>query len=265
MKSLLFVTMFLLASFAHAQESSTSSASFDPVQYETTMRALLEKSNEPGAARGRIGLEFADRYNVIVKQYPDNVQQIETITKSVADEYGLTYEIEKGIITTARFASISSKKVQPTIPNENKTTVPEEVKMDEPSIPDVNNTAVPQEIFKVVEQMPRFPGCEDLDGNNEEKMDCSQKLMLDYIYRNVQYPAEAKAAGIEGRVVVQFIIERNGELTDVRIARDIGYGCGEEAVRVVNLMNSMDEKWIPGKQRGKPVRVQFTLPIQFKL
>lgn len=243
----------------------TSSASFDPVQYEMTMRALLEKANEPGAPRGRIGLDFADHYNAVVKRFPDKIQQIETITKSVADKYGLTYEIEKGIITTARFVSTASKTVEPSIPNKNTTAVPQENKMEESSTPDANNTVVPQEIFKVVEQMPRFPGCEDIDGNNEEKMDCSQKLMLEYIYRNLQYPEEAKAAGVEGRVVVQFIIERNGELTDVKIARDIGYGCGEEAVRVVNLMNSMDEKWIPGMQRGKPVRVQFTLPVQFKL
>jgi protein TonB len=89
--------------------------------------------------------------------------------------------------------------------------------------------------------------------------------MLEYIYNNLKYPDEAKIAGIEGRVVVQFIVERNGELTDVKAARDIGYGCGEEAMRIVNSMNTMDKKWTPGKQRGKPVRVQFTLPIQFKL
>ena len=122
-----------------------------------------------------------------------------------------------------------------------------------------------EEIFKVVEQMPRFPGCEDIGGSNQEKYDCAQKEMLNYIYKNVKYPAIARENGIQGRVVVQFVVEKDGTITDARVVRDIGAGCGEEALRVVNSMNSMPQKWTPGKQRGKAVRVQFTLPVSFKL
>jgi protein TonB len=64
---------------------------------------------------------------------------------------------------------------------------------------------------------------------------------------------------------VQFVVEKDGKITDANVVRDIGAGCGEEALRVVNSMNSMGEKWTPGKQRGKSVRVQFTLPVSFKL
>lgn len=123
----------------------------------------------------------------------------------------------------------------------------------------------PEEIFKVVEQMPRFPGCENMSGTNEEKLKCAEQKMLEYIYKNVKYPAIARENGIQGRVVLQFVVERDGTITDAQVVRDIGAGCGEEALRVVNSMNNMSEKWTPGKQRGKPVRVQFTLPIQFKL
>lgn len=245
-RSFVVVTIILSVSLVHAQESEASPIEFDPVKYEMTIRALLEKANDLGAHRGKIGLDFVDQYNAVVKQFPDKIQQVEMISRSVADEYGLTYEIERGIITTARFASTGSKTVEPSSPNE-------------------NTNAVPEEIFKIVEQMPRFPGCEDLVGSNDEKFECSQKLLLEYIYSNLQYPDEAKSAVIEGRVVVQFVVEENGEITDVNAVRDIGNGCGAEAERVVNLMNSMNDNWIPGKQRGRPVRVQFTLPIQFKL
>jgi protein TonB len=88
---------------------------------------------------------------------------------------------------------------------------------------------------------------------------------LEYIYKNVKYPAIARENGIQGRVVVQFVVEKDGKITDATVVRDIGAGCGEEALRVVNSMNGMNTRWTPGQQRGQPVRVQFTLPVSFKL
>jgi periplasmic protein TonB len=142
---------------------------------------------------------------------------------------------------------------------------PPEPKREAPPPPPPPPKEDVEEIFKVVEQMPRFPGCENISGTNEEKLKCAEGKMLEYIYKNVKYPAIARENGIQGRVVIQFVVERDGSITDAQVVRDIGAGCGEEALRVVNSMNSMSEKWTPGKQRGKPVRVQFTLPVQFKL
>lgn len=71
----------------------------------------------------------------------------------------------------------------------------------------------------------------------------------------------ARESGIQGTVYVTFVVERNGNVTDVRVLRGIGGGCDEEAVRVIKAM----PKWNPGKQRGKPVRVQFNMPIKFTL
>ncbi len=122
-----------------------------------------------------------------------------------------------------------------------------------------------EEIFKVVEQMPRFPGCEDKDIPDAEKKSCAEKKMLEFIYKNIDYPAIARENGVEGTVVVQFVVEKDGSIQNARVVRDIGAQCGQEALRVVNLMNDKGIQWIPGRQRGRPVRVQFNLPIRFKL
>ena len=98
------------------------------------------------------------------------------------------------------------------------------------------------EIYTVVETDPQFPG----DINK-------------YIEDNLKYPQLARDNNITGRVYVTFVVEQDGSLTGVRVLRDIGGGCGAEAIRLVNTM----PKWIPGKQRGKPVRVQYNLPINF--
>lgn len=118
-----------------------------------------------------------------------------------------------------------------------------------PPMPEVKEEAPvnTKEIFVVVESMPSFPGGE-------------QKL-YEYLAQNLNYPVNARDAGIQGRVFVTFVVETDGSITDVRVLRGIGAGCDEEAVRVVKEM----PKWIPGRQRGIPVRVQYNLPIKFVL
>jgi periplasmic protein TonB len=122
-----------------------------------------------------------------------------------------------------------------------------------------------EEIFSVVEQMPRFPSAEcDAKSTQAEKDQCAQQEMLKYIYKNVKYPALARENNIEGRAIIQFVVEKDGSITDIKLARELQGGLGEEALRVVELM-AKEKKWIPGMQRGKAVRVRFTLPIQFRL
>jgi len=122
-----------------------------------------------------------------------------------------------------------------------------------------------QPIVVIPERMPRFPGCEDLEISIEEKEACSKEKLLSYIYDKTKYPQLALEIGLEGQVVVQFVVEKNGEISDIKVVRELGGGCSEEAFSSVKSMNDLDEKWIPGRQRGKPVRVRYTLPIQFKL
>lgn len=111
----------------------------------------------------------------------------------------------------------------------------------------VEEEVVEEEIFLVVEEQPSFPGGED--------------KMFEYLYSNIKYPQVAKENNITGRVFLTFVVEKDGSIANAKILRDIGGGCGQEALRVVKSM----PKWSPGKQRGKPVRVQFNLPVVFEL
>lgn len=103
------------------------------------------------------------------------------------------------------------------------------------------------EIFTVVEESPGFPG--------------GDVKRIQFLQDNIRYPQMARESGIQGTVYVTFVVEKDGSVTDVRILRGIGGGCDEEAIRVIRAM----PKWNPGKQRGKPVRVQFNMPIKFTL
>jgi protein TonB len=122
-----------------------------------------------------------------------------------------------------------------------------------------------EEIFKVVEEMARFPGCELSDLSKDEKKVCAEKALYAFIQENLEYPPEARENNIQGTVVVQFVVNRDGTIQDITILRDIGAGCGNEVVRVVDLMNARGLRWSPGKQRGKPVRVAYVLPVKYTL
>ena len=147
---------------------------------------------------------------------------------------------------------------------EEETVVEEVAEEAPPPPPPPPPKDEPEEIFRIVEQMPRFPGCEN-KGSKADKDACAQKKLLEFIYANIKYPAIARENGVEGACVIQFVVEKSGKVTDARVVRDIGAGCGEEALRVVKLMNKQSKVWTPGKQRGRSVRVQFTLPVKFKL
>lgn len=120
-------------------------------------------------------------------------------------------------------------------------------------------------VYIVVQESPRFPGCEIDKYSLEEKNECSTSKMLEFIYNNLKYPELARSSGVEGQIVLQFIIEKDGSVSNINVVRPLEGGCTEAAVEVVEAMNKMDSKWTPGKQSGKVVRVKYTLPIKFKL
>lgn len=122
-----------------------------------------------------------------------------------------------------------------------------------------------EEIFKVVEEMPRYGKAEcEAMATKSEKQECAKAAMLSFIYENLQYPPLAKENEVEGTVVITYVVEEDGSLSDIRIIRDIGAGCGQEAIRLVEQM-SAEGQWVSGKQRGRPVRVQYNLPIKFRI
>lgn len=116
------------------------------------------------------------------------------------------------------------------------------------------------------DEMPLWlhPDCEQIADPKERKF-CSDKKMLEYIYKNTLYPVEARKNGAQGTAVITFVIEKDGSMSDVRIARDLEYGMGEAALIAMQRMQSSGIAWKPGKQKGVPVRVQFNKPILFKL
>lgn len=118
------------------------------------------------------------------------------------------------------------------------------------------------EIFRVLEEMPRFPGCE-FHEYTEEKRKCSDKLMKEYISEKIKYPEYILKHKIEGTVVVEFIVDTDGSLYNIQVLRDIGHNSGQSTVDVIDSMNQMSELWISGKQRGVPKKVIYTIPIRF--
>lgn len=121
-----------------------------------------------------------------------------------------------------------------------------------------------EEIFKEVEQMPRFYSeeCEKVaEKDIEELKACAQREMLNFVYKNVKYPTKAITDGVEGTVVIRFVIGKDGSIQYAESIRNIGGGCEEEALRVVLMM----PKWIPGVYEGRAVPVYFNLPVKFDL
>ena len=102
-------------------------------------------------------------------------------------------------------------------------------------------------VFDVVEQMPSFPG--------------GQSALMEYLHDHVKYPVVAQENGVQGRVVVSFIVEKDGSITDVRVVRSVDPSLDREAARVVSSM----PRWTPGKQNGSAVRVKYNVPVMFKL
>ncbi len=137
----------------------------------------------------------------------------------------------------------------------------EEIEDDQPEIEDVEieetdtvdieveeeEPVQEEQIFIVVEESPQFPG--------------GIQKMYEYIQKNIRYPRMEKEAGIQGRVFVTFVVEKDGSITDVRVLKGVTEGLNKEAVRVIKSM----PRWKPGKQRGRPVRVRVNLPINFIL
>lgn len=104
-----------------------------------------------------------------------------------------------------------------------------------------------QQIFTVVEEMPEFPG--------------GQGALLQYLAKSIKYPVIAQENGIHGRVTCSFVVEKDGSVTDIQVVRGADPSLDKEAIRVITAM----PKWKPGKQRGKPVRVKYTVPVTFRL
>ncbi len=148
------------------------------------------------------------------------------------------------LVTPVAFFLVVAFTVSPvvkTVAQVDKQTQKVEAKSQNPQDDSQN------EIFTVVEKMPKFPGGDEARAN--------------YLASNIKYPEAARKAGVQGTCYITFVIDKEGNTSNVKVLRGIGGGCDEEAVRVIQSM----PKWEPGTQRGKAVRVQFNMPVKFAL
>ena len=125
--------------------------------------------------------------------------------------------------------------------------ITEETEVEEIVFEEEPEEEVADQVFLVVEEQAAFPG--------------GPKAWTKFLRKNLKYPRQATRMGIEGKVFVQFVVDKDGSITEVKAIKGIGAGCDEEAVRVI----SSSPKWKPGKQRGRAVKVRMVLPITFKL
>lgn len=156
---------------------------------------------------------------------PPEQPEVTTVLEVVADDKEITNELQVSAEVTDDTKNI---EITPVVVEEEEEVVEEQ-------------------IFTVVENDPEFPGGMD--------------ALYKYLAQNIKYPQLARDNNITGRVYVTFVVEKDGSIANPKVLRDIGGGCGQEAIRVVKSM----PKWTPGKQRGKAVRVQFNLPVNFSL
>ena len=122
-----------------------------------------------------------------------------------------------------------------------------EIAVAAPPPPPAPKPEVATKVFDVVEEMPSFPG--------------RQGALMQYLASNIKYPVVAQENGVQGRVIVSFVVERDGSISDVKVARSVDPSLDREAQRVVKSM----PKWKPGKQNGSAVRVKYTVPVVFRL
>lgn len=177
---------------------------------------------------------------------PKPIEQVKSITFLVPEVVEETNnEMPPPDYDAMKDAVISNKTQDGIETDEIAATPPTEVKSVEKTIvelPEEDNST-----FTTVEVQPSFMG-----GNSE---------MYKFLGKNLKYPTAAQRANIQGKVFLSFIVEKDGSITDIETMKGIGFGCDEEAMRVVKLM----PKWIAGKQNGRNVRVKFTIPVFFKL
>lgn len=147
---------------------------------------------------------------------------------------------------------------------------PHMVKLVDVVVPDTTPVSTTK-VFDVVDQMPQFgsytykkfiPDPQDPQkGTYVTKTESGTAGLLAFLNRNVKYPVKAEENGIQGRVLCSFVVERDGSITEVKVIRSVDPSLDKEAVRVIQSMPN----WIPGMQKGQPVRVKFTLPVTFRL
>ena len=213
-------------------------------QPETASEALAESAQPEIAAR-----EGDEKFVVKGLVYDLNVDKLSPIVGAVVQVDGTKrgtvtgkdgrFQIEVSHGETLKFAYVGYESTRLCV---GKPMAGEDLKIG--LLPEGSN---PNQSFDVVEEMPEFPGGSD--------------ALMKYLATNVHYPEAAEKAGVQGRVIVTFVVDSDGSISDANILKSVDPSLDQEALRLVNSM----PKWTPGKQKGKAVRVKYTIPIAFAL
>ena len=149
------------------------------------------------------------------------------------------------------------KEVEEMVIESTETNQEEIVEVDDIEVEeDFDDDPVP---FAIIEDVPIYPGCEGVA--KEDRRKCFQKKIVKHVKDNFRYPAIAQDLGISGKVFMQFVIDKDGSIVDIKIARSPDDNLAKEAMLIISKLPKMT----PGKQRGRAVRVPFSIPITFRL
>lgn len=238
------VYQYHLLGLAHNKAAATLYNSFNVLPLKNRIKMMNKKrTKEIGRTKYLLFLPLAALLLII-----SNIEAVARTTKNFAREVIQTVEKSTEQVTKA----VGQIPEQATV---EEVTIPKEIPADiditdkDPSaIMQKVNTGDDDDIFDVVEEMPVFPG--------------GQTGLMEFIAKNLRYPVKAQKEGIQGRVIARFIVEKDGSVSNLAVARrSASSELDAEAIRVLSTM----PKWTPGKQRGKEVRVKYTVPIAFKL
>ena len=183
--------------------------------------------------------EHGNEVRVVVDDYGNETRYPAYMEIDFDDDYQDEVDVDDGYLGDYQSTSYG----QPIITKEKSSMVTQSNTVDE----NAEKEIVDRKIYQTVEEMPAFPGGE-------------QKLM-EFVAKNIKYPQTARETGVEGRVIVGFVIEPDGSISNVTLLKGVGGGCDEEAVRVIKSL----PKWEPGKEQGKAVRVSYQIPVSFRL
>lgn len=228
-----FALSFVLFAFQWEQKLPTSNT--NRIEWE----AVFETIHIPRTAQAKVTHSIptlpkltTPDFHVVEEEF-----DFEAVFETEADELELEFDIAEYLPTEATAQSA-----------------------EVPIIVPVEDDEEFEEIRVFSSDMPQFGDC-SAQLSKSEKRQCSDKAVMDYVYRNLKYPELAKSNGIEGTVIVEFIVNKSGDLTDISILRDIGAGAG---IAVLETFRKMP-KWKPGKHNARLVNVKLRMPIKFSL
>ncbi|MDE6819439.1 MAG: TonB family protein [Bacteroides acidifaciens] len=225
-----------LLGLAHHKAAANLSNSFNVLPLKNRIKMMNKRrTKEIGRTKYLMFLPLAALLMIV-----SNIEMVARTTEKFAKE--VMGQATAQVLSEPEIATI------PELPAEEiqKITLPQDKKIKETM--ETHSKSVPDSVvFEVVEEMPDFPG--------------GMKALMEYLSQNIKYPAEAHAKGIQGRVIVSFIVKKDGSISDIKVVRSVDPYLDKEAERVIAAMPA----WKPGKQRGQAVNVRFTVPVAFRL